>query len=136
MHANRENTVARIQQPCPRAIPMSASVLDAAAWMTRENVTWLPVTGPTGLVGVVSAGDIVCRSTSQGKSSEQCQVSEIMTLGLICCRESDTVMAALRLIGRHGVYQLGVIDENDRLSGIVTASRLISAILANESTEP
>jgi CBS domain-containing protein len=101
--------------------------------MTRDNVTWLPVTGPTGLVGVVSAGDIVCRS--QGKSPEQCQVSEIMTLGVICCRESDTVMGALRLINRHGVYQLGVLDENDRLSGIVTVSGLIRTILATESTE-
>jgi predicted transcriptional regulator len=114
---------------------MSASVLEAAAWMTRDKVTWLPVTGPTGWVGIVSAGDIVCRSTSQGKSPEQCQVSEVMTLGVICCRGSDAVMGALRLINRHGVYQLGVLDENDRLSGIVTVSRLIRTILATESTE-
>ena len=101
--------------------------------MAQDHVAWLLVTGSTGLVGVVSAGDIVRRALSQGKPWSACQVSEIMTLGVICCRDSDMAMTALRLMNDHRVHQLGVLDATARLSGVTMARDLIAAILTPDS---
>jgi CBS domain-containing protein len=133
--ANREIIAAEVMKPSPQAISMTASVQEAAARMTQELVSWLPVMGPTGLVGVVSASDIVRRPALQGKPLAECRVSEIMTLGIVCCRRSDTVTAALRLMNRRLVYQLVVLDASGRLTGVVTVHDLIRGILTPESME-
>lgn len=135
MNANRESIAAEVMTPFPKAILMTAPVHEAAARMAQELVSWLPVMGPTGLVGVVSASDIVRRPASLGKPLSECRVSEIMTLGMICCRRSDTVSAVLRLMNHTLVCQLAVLDATDRLAGVVTIHDLIRAIHTPESTE-
>lgn len=86
-------------------------------------------------MGVVSAGDIVRRKAAEGGTLSATRVSEIMTLGVVCCRASDSVVSVLRLMNRHGVHQVGVIDEKGRLSAVAKAYDLLGSILTPEMSE-
>ena len=129
MNQASDPKIADVMRPCPAVIPMSATVQEAASRMSQENSGWLPVGGPTGPVGVVSAGDIVRRKAAVGGPLSATRVSEVMTLGVVCCRSSDSVLSALHLMNRHGVYQVGVIDEKGRLSAVAKAFDLFGSIL-------
>jgi len=129
---NQDRKVIDVMRPFPDLIPMTATIQAAATRMSEERSAWLPVGGPTGPVGVISAGDIVRRKAAQGESLSESSVSEIMTLGVVCCRSSDSVISALKLMQRHGIYQVGVMDEAGRLSAVVRVHDLLEWVLTPE----
>ena len=48
------------------------------------------------------------------------QISEIMSTNPVTVHEAETVSAAARLLSRHGVGALPVVDDRGRLRGILT----------------
>ncbi len=103
--------------------------------MSEDGSNWLPVGGPTGPVGVVSAGDIVHHTAAQREPLSAARVSDIMTLGIVCCRSSDSVATALHLMKRHHIYRVGVLDDSNRLAAVASAHDLIDSVLKTESSE-
>jgi CBS domain-containing protein len=104
--------------PDPRSISSSDSITDAARLMREEDVGSLPVTEGGRLVGILTDRDITLRVIAEGKSPESTTVGEVFSGEPITVQPDQDLHEALRLMARHQVRRLPVV-EADRLVGIL-----------------
>ena len=70
------------------------------------------------VVGVVTSGDLT-RLMERGGDFLGVSVREVMTLTPKLSRVGELASAALHIMEKHGIMALPVVDEGDRLKGIV-----------------
>jgi CBS domain-containing protein len=125
-------------------IGAGASVREAARLMHERNVSALPVVNEKGrVVGIVSEGDLVRRrelstetegswwllALTQGSARDYLKthgttVRDVMTRPVIGVRPSASLKQIARLLARHGIKRVPVLDAG-RLIGIVSRADLV-----------
>jgi CBS domain-containing protein len=103
----------------PRHVETSTSVAEAAKLLKSENVGSLPVTESDRLVGMVTDRDIVVRVVAEGKDVQSATVGEIASRDLVTIDPQQDLDEALRLMAKHQVRRLPVVEEDGRLVGIL-----------------
>jgi CBS domain-containing protein len=102
----------------PRSIGASASVVEAARLMLEQHIGSLPVTEDDRLVGMITDRDITTRVVAESAVPETTSVGDVYSRDLISVEPNSDLDEALRLMARHQVRRLPVV-ENDRLVGMV-----------------
>jgi CBS domain-containing protein len=102
----------------PRSIDASASVVEAARLMREQHIGSLPVTEDERLVGMITDRDITTRVVAESAVLETTSVGDVYSRDLISVEPNSDFEEALRLMARHQVRRLPVV-ENDRLVGMV-----------------
>jgi CBS domain-containing protein len=102
----------------PRSIGASASVVEAARLMREQHIGSLPVTEGDRLVGMITDRDITTRVVAESAVPETTSVGDVYSRDLISVEPNSDLDEALRLMARHQVRRLPVV-ENDRLVGMV-----------------
>ena len=102
----------------PRSIGASASVVEAARLMGEQHIGSLPVTQDDRLVGMITDRDITTRVVAESAVPETTSVGDVYSRDLISVEPNSDLDEALRLMARHQVRRLPVV-ENDRLVGMV-----------------
>ena len=102
----------------PRSIGASASVVEAARLMREQHIGSLPVTEDERLVGMITDRDITTRVVAESAVPETTSVGDVYSRDLISVEPNNDLEEALRLMARHQVRRLPVV-ENGRLVGIV-----------------
>ena len=102
----------------PRSIGASASVVEAARLMREQHIGSLPVTEDDRLVGMITDRDITTRLFAESAVPETTSVGDVYSRDLISVEPNSDLDEALRLMARHQVRRLPVV-ENDRLVGMV-----------------
>ena len=102
----------------PRSIGASASVVEAARLMREQHIGSLPVTEDERLVGMITDRDITTRVVAESAVPETTSVGDVYSRDLISVEPDRDLEEALRLMARHQVRRLPVV-ENGRLVGIV-----------------
>ena len=102
----------------PRSIGASASVVEAARLMREQHIGSLPVTEDERLVGMITDRDITTRVVAESAVPETTSVGDVYSRDLISVEPNSDLDEALRLMARHQVRRLPVV-ENDRLVGMV-----------------
>jgi CBS domain-containing protein len=103
----------------PQALEGGASVIEAARLMRDEDAGIVPVVEGEKLVGAVTDRDIAVRVVAEGKSPESVTVGEIASRDLVTIDPQQELSEALRLMARHQVRRLPVVEEDGKLVGIV-----------------
>ena len=99
----------------------------AASLMDWEHLRWVPVEDDQGrLVGLLTQRGLL-RLLARGKGSAPVAVSEVMREDPITCTPEATTLEAIRLMREHRVGCLPVVEEGDRLVGIVTEHDFLEA---------
>ena len=75
-------------------------------------------------MGIFTHGDLF-RLNQRGEVLRGRRVDEIMTVHPKCVKQDELVAAAIRLIQAHGLDELPVVDEHERLVGMVDVQDLI-----------
>jgi len=101
------------------SIDADKSVAYAAKMMRDEDVGIAPIVEGDRLVGVLTDRDIVVRVVADGRDSEQVKPREIASGDLVTLDPDQDLDEALRLMARHQVRRLPVVEEDGRLVGIV-----------------
>jgi CBS domain-containing protein len=105
-------------------ISPDGSVEEAARQMRDANVGFLPVCGrDKKVLGTLTDRDIVIRVVAAGRLPSS-KVSDAMTRDLVACRPKDDLGRAAELMSRHQKSRIVVIDESDRLVGVISLSDL------------
>jgi CBS domain-containing protein len=102
----------------PRSIGASASVVEAARLMREQHIGSLPVTEDDRLVGMITDRDITTRVVAESAVPKTTSVGDVYSRDLISVEPNSDLEEALRLMARHQVRRLPVV-ENDRLVGMV-----------------
>ena len=113
----------------PRSIGQSASVMEAARLMRERDIGSLPITDDEQLVGMITDRDITTRVVAEGADPQTTSVSDVFSQDLISIEPGNDLEEALRLMARHQVRRLPVV-ENGRLVGIVAQADI--ALRENE----
>ena len=100
----------------PYTLPETASLREATNLMARFRVSGVPIVDTDGrLVGILTNRDL------QFERSLDRPVADAMTKqGLITAPLGTTLDEAERILGRHRIEKLPVVDEGGRLRGLIT----------------
>ena len=98
-------------------------VQQAASFMLNADAGSIPVTESGRLIGMITDRDIAVRGIAKGYGPDT-PVRELMTNDIICAREDDDVEEAANRMSEAQVRRLPVIDEQERLCGIVSLGDL------------
>jgi CBS domain-containing protein len=96
---------------------------EAASFMIRADAGSIPVTDGDRLIGMITDRDIAVRGIAKGNGPDT-PVRELMTDDLIVARADDDVEEVARKMSAAQVRRLPVIDEQERLCGIVSLGDL------------
>jgi CBS domain-containing protein len=112
-------------------------VQQAASFMLSADAGSIPVTDGDRLIGMITDRDIAVRGVAKGYGPDT-PVRELMTDDMICAREDDDVDDVASKMSEAQVRRLPVIDDQERLCGIVSLgdlSRDADEDAANEALE-
>jgi CBS domain-containing protein len=96
---------------------------EAASFMLRADAGSIPVTEGDRLIGMITDRDIAVRGVAKGHGPDT-PVREIMTSGIVCARIGDNVEDVASKMSKAQVRRLPVIDESEKLVGIVSLGDL------------
>lgn len=93
----------------------------AARLMADHDVGALPVTQGNGrLIGMITDRDVVVRLLARGRDPLRCRIEDAMTEDVHPVRMEDDVEAALDVMARHRVRRVPVVDDRDRIVGMLS----------------
>ena len=96
---------------------------EAASFMLRAEAGSIPVCDGDKVIGMITDRDIAVRGVAEGRGPET-PVRELMSDGIICAHRDDDVQDIARRMSEEQVRRLPVLDEDDRLCGIVSLGDL------------
>jgi CBS domain-containing protein len=108
------------------------SVLGALQIMNDKNIGFLPVLEGNRLVGVVSERDCARKAVLAGKPLEATTVADIMVRDVVTVDPMHTFGDCLRLMHRHGIRHLPVI-EGDKVMAVVSIRDLLGEAVAHNA---
>ncbi|MBU3871755.1 CBS domain-containing protein, partial [Streptomyces sp. 4503] len=115
----------------------------------EHDVTAVPVVDGSGRpVGVVSEGDLLRKSSGQADPSgllpvphleawerakaQGAKAEELMSAPAVCARPEWTVVEAARVMTDGNIKRLPVVDETDKLVGIISRGDLLRVFLRHD----
>ena len=101
------------------SIDTDKSVAYAAKMMRDEDVGIAPIVEGDRLVGVLTDRDIAVRVVAEGRDPEQVKVTEVASRDVVTLDPQQDLDEALRLMARHQVRRLPVVEEDGRLVGVL-----------------
>ena len=111
--------VSEVMTDRPRGVSPETPLSQAAELMDSEDVGALPVLEGEHLAGMITDRDIVVRAVAKGKDPRGMPVREIATKDVVSVSPDDSLSEALRLMATHQVRRLPVVDEDNRLVGVL-----------------
>ena len=108
----------------------TASVQDtvqrAAAIMRDRNVRFVPVLGPTGLVGTISDRDIVVHLVAGGLGSETPVGTILPQRTVVTVMPEDSVQTAWKKMNNGGVNRVLVVGRHGMVMGAISRGDLVN----------
>ena len=112
-------TVRKVMTSKLCSIDTDKPVAYAAKMMRDEDVGIAPIVEGDRLVGVLTDRDIAVRVVAEGRDPEQVKVTEVASGDVVTLDPDQDLDEALRLMARHQVRRLPVVEEGGRLVGIL-----------------
>ena len=111
--------VHEVMTDSPRCVTPETPVAEAARLMKSEDVGSLPILEGEKLTGIVTDRDIVLQAVAEGKNPSGMPVREVASRDLVTIGQDEDLSEALRLMASHQVRRIPVVDQDNRLVGVV-----------------
>lgn len=110
----------------PVVVPLTAPVSEAARVMQREHVGSVVTVDETGApVGLATDRDVALAALRRPRDTTPPEVGEVATRPLVTLDAEATLEDATKLMGRHGIRRLGLVDAAGDLVGVVSSDRIL-----------
>ena len=106
------------------SIDPSASLTDAARKMDDANIGMLPVVEDGKVLGVITDRDIVIRAVAREADPASTAVGDCLSGDAIVAHPEWTTDRAMQTMDQAQVGRLPVLDDEERLVGVVTLSSM------------
>lgn len=130
-----ESTVQAAMHKGAKWVGPQTSLVALAKQMRDLDIGSIPVGENDRLIGMVTDRDIICRCIADGGDPSKLTARDVMTTGIIYCRDRDSIDEALGIMETKRVRRLPVIDENKRLVGMLSFGDISHAALPQRSGE-
>jgi CBS domain-containing protein len=108
------------------------SVHDTAKYLREHQVRSVGVLSGDGkLVGVISQSDISDKVAAENKCPAWMKTSDIMTRDLVTVTPEMALEECLRLMEKHGIYHLLVLEQGVTYRGMLSVSDLLQVIASD-----
>lgn len=105
-----------------------STVQDCAKLMCNKHVGCIPICDTNQkIVGLVTDRDVLLRSIACEKDAKTTPVSDIMTCKVCCCSPEEEVEQAEQTMSNEQIRRLPVVDENNKVIGIITLGDLCAS---------
>jgi CBS domain-containing protein len=122
--ASKMPRVREVMTPDPATASPSMSVVEAAKEMIQKEKGPLPVVEGGRVVAMVTDRDIIARVVAAGQDPSALRVSDIATKDLVTIGPDQDAQEARQLMAQHQLDRLLVVEEGDRLVGIISEADL------------
>jgi len=103
----------------PRCVTLETPISEVAQLMESEDIGSLPVLEGDQLAGMITDRDIVLRAVAKGKDPRGMPVREVASRELVTVYAEDDLSNALKKMASEQVRRLPVVDEENRLVGVL-----------------
>jgi CBS domain-containing protein len=103
----------------PCSIDAEKSVAYAAKMMREEDVGLAPIVEGDKLIGMLTDRDIAIRVVAEGRNPEQVKVADVASKQVVTVDPQQDLDEALRIMSKHQVRRLPVVEEDGKLVGVV-----------------
>jgi CBS domain-containing protein len=133
-------TIRDVMTPNPVALPVTASVVDAALAMRDFDVGVVIVVEDGQVCGIVTDRDLVVRAIANGSYPATTKLAEICSRELTTLSPTDTLEDATRVMREKAIRRLPVVEDGQPV-GIVSIGDLAverdpHSVLADISAAP
>ena len=102
-----------------------STVEDCAKLMCSKHVGCIPVCDNNKtIVGLVTDRDVILRSIACDKDIKNTLISDIMTCKVCSCGPEEDINEAEKKMSEEQIRRLPVVDENNKIIGIITLGDL------------
>jgi CBS domain-containing protein len=119
----------------PRTVDSGVTVVEVARLMRDEDVGLIPIVESDRVVGTVTDRDIAVRVVAEGRSAEDVTVADVASRELVTVDPDQDLDEALRLMAKHQVRRLPVVEEDGKLVGIVAQADVAMHADASQTGE-
>jgi CBS domain-containing protein len=120
----KKRRVAEVMVPDVVTIEPAASLITAARRMREANIGMLPVVDGGRVVGVLTDSDLVVRGMARDLEPATTRVRQCMSDAVIPAHPDWPTERAIVTMAQAQVGRLPVLDDDDRLVGVVTLSSM------------
>lgn len=106
------------------SLESTASVMEAALAMRGADVGFVVMESDGQPRGVITDRDITVRVVAEGLDPAQTTLGDVSSQEVVCLTPDQATEDAVRLMRQLAVRRLPVIDEDDRLVGVVSIGDL------------
>jgi CBS domain-containing protein len=111
------------------SVTPETTVYEALELMAEKNIGAVLVLEQERVAGIFSERDYARRVALQGKTSRETAVRDVMTAEVVCARPDLSVQKCLKLMTEKRFRHVPVLDESDRLVGLVSIGDVVKAML-------
>lgn len=118
--------VKNIMTKNPITIELDNKVKEAKRLLSYHNIGRLLVTRNAGLIGIVTDGDLVI------EHDQNAELEDFVTENLITINENKSIIDAAKVMAEHQISGLPVMNDNNKMVGIITVEDIIYRYLAKK----
>lgn len=116
--------IREVMTPNPCTVAPTETIQNAARLMKKEDTGAIPVVENGKVVGMITDRDIVIRAVAEGAKPDKLVRDVVIHQRVIFATPDMSTKEANQLMGEHQVRRLPVLDENQKLVGIVSLGDL------------
>lgn len=134
----RGETQMKVKQAMHKNVQWCApttSVTTLANLMKAEDIGAIPIGENDKLIGMVTDRDIAVRGVSKGGNLSKMTAKDVMSKGIIYCRENEDIEDAIHIMEDKQIRRLPVINDKHRMVGILSLGDVSHAVSQNLSGE-
>jgi CBS-domain-containing membrane protein len=119
--------IKQLMTKSPKTCRLDSTLSQAAQLMWENDLGCLPITESDGsgrLAGMITDRDICMVAHSAGRALNEIRVADAMTRAVWACNPGDDLAEAKAIIWETAVRRLPVIDESERVIGLLSLADL------------
>lgn len=110
MARTKTSRLSEIMTPDPVSLPAKASIFDAAREMQSSDIGDVVVVDGEKACGIVTDRDLVVRGLAEGLDPNDTRLADVCSRDLVSLTPNDTLEDAEKLMRKHDVRRLVVLD--------------------------
>ena len=140
MRMNLDTPITHIMVTDPVTVEVGDALSDVHKALANERFHHVPVLEDDKLVGIISQPDLLRYGLADvepsGRLDQRTRIADIMRTDLVTVSDRATVAEAAQRLSAGSFHSLPVVDQHERLRGLVTSTDLIEFLLETPIERP